>query len=128
MLGETDAPICYPNIPNLVFTLPRIAQVGISVAEAGKDNDKYRIVDVPYGAQNEWIDNRETVIELTYIFDKDNYLVGAAIYGSEAGTWIDFITLIINKKITAADLKSMIFAFPTNTYMLVNSLLPHLKK
>lgn len=128
LLGETDAPICYPNIPNLVFTLPRIAQVGISVAEAGKDNDKYRIVDVPYGAQNEWIDNRETDIELTYIFDKDNYLVGAAIYGSEAGTWIDFITLIINKKITAADLKSMIFAFPTNTYMLVNSLLPHLKK
>lgn len=128
LLGETDAPICYPNIPNLVFTLPRIAQVGVSAAEAEKNQDKYRIVDVPYGAQNEWIDNRETDIELTYIFDKDNYLVGAAIYGSEAGTWIDFITLIINKKITAADLKSMIFAFPTNTYMLVNSLLPHLKK
>lgn len=128
LLGETDAPICYPNIPNLVFTLPRIAQVGVSVAEAEKDNDKYRIIDVPYGVQNEWIDNRETDIELTYIFDKDNYLVGAAIYGSEAGTWIDFLTLIINKKITAADLKSMIFAFPTHTYMLVNSLLPHLKK
>ena len=128
LLGETDTPICYPNIPNLVFTLPRIAQVGVSAAEAENDPEKYRVVSVPYGAQNEWIDNRETDIELTYVFDREGYLVGAAIYGSDAGTWIDFLTLIINKKITAADLRSMIFAFPTHTYMLVNSLMPLLKK
>ena len=128
LLGETDEPICYPIIPNLVFTLPRIAQVGVTVEDAEKDSDNYHIVSVPWGVQNEWIDNRETDIELTYILDKDNYLVGAAIYGSEAGTWIDFLTLIINKKITATDLKSMIFAFPTNTYMLVNSLIPVLRK
>lgn len=128
LLGETDEPICYPPIPNLVFTLPRIAQVGVTISEAEKAPEKYRVVSVPYGAQNEWIDNRETDIELTYIFDLEDYLVGAAIYGSDAGTWIDFLTLIINKKITAADLRSMIFAFPTHTYMLVNSLLPLLKK
>ena len=128
LLGETDAPICYPNIPNLVFTLPRIAQVGVSVAEAENNTEKYRLESISYGAQNEWIDNRETEIELTYIFDKEDYLVGAAIYGSDAGTWIDFLTLIINKKITSTDLRSMIFAFPTHTYMLVNSLVPLLKK
>ncbi len=128
LLGETDAPISYPNVPNLVFTLPRIAQVGVSVADAEKDKENYHIVSVPYGIQNEWIDNRETDIELTYILDKENYLAGAAIYGSDAGTWIDFLTLIINKKVTAADLQSMIFAFPTHTYMLVNSLVPLLKK
>ena len=128
LLGESDAPICYPNIPNLVFTLPRIAQVGVTISEAENAPEQYRVVSVPYGVQNEWIDNRETDIELTYIFDKEDYLVGAAIYGSDAGIWIDFLTLIINKKITAADLRSMIFAFPTHTYMLVNSLLPFLKK
>lgn len=128
LLGESDAPICYPNIPNLVFTLPRIAQVGVTISEAEKTPELYRVISVPYGVQNEWIDNRETDIELTYIFDKEDYLVGAAIYGSDAGTWIDFLTLIINKKVTAADLRSMIFAFPTHTYMLVNSLLPLLKQ
>lgn len=128
LLGQTDVPICYPNVPNLVFTLPRIAQVGVSIAEAEKQPENYRIVSIPYGVQNEWIDNRETVIELTYIFDKEGYLAGAAIYGSDAGTWIDFLTLIINKKITAGDLRSMIFAFPTHTYMLVNSLVPLLKQ
>ena len=128
LLGETEAPICYPSIPNLVFTLPRIAQAGVTVAEAEKVPEQYRIVSVPYGAQNEWIDNRETDIELSYIIDKEGYLAGAAIYGSDAGTWIDFLTLIINKKITATELRGMIFAFPTHTYMLANSLAPLLKK
>ena len=49
-------------------------------------------------------------------------LAGAAIYGSEAGTWIDFLTLVINQKLTGADLRNMIFAFPTQTYMIVNIL------
>ncbi len=128
LLGETSEAICYPNVPNLVFTLPRIAQVGVTVDEAEKNSDDYRMVSIPYGAQNEWIDNRELDIDLTYIFDKEGYLVGAAIYGSEAGVWIDFLTLIINKRITASDLKNMIFAFPTHTYMLVNSLVPLLKQ
>ncbi len=36
LLGKSDAPIVYPAIPNLVFTLPRIAQVGITIDEAKK--------------------------------------------------------------------------------------------
>ena len=127
LLGETNAPICYPNIPNLVFTLPRIAQVGVTVSEAESAPDKYKVISIPYGQQQEWIDNRELDIDLTYIFDNDGYLAGTAIYGSEAGTWIDFLTLIINKKITATELRSMIFAFPTHTYMLVNTLTPLLR-
>lgn len=83
---------------------------------------------IPYGQQNEWVDNRETDIDITYVFDKEGYLVGAAIYGSEGGTWIDFLTLIINQKLTAFDFRKMIFAFPTQTYMLVSTLIPLLKQ
>lgn len=124
ILGLSDAPICYPAVPNLVFTLPRIAQVGVTVDEAKAAPDKYRMVEIPYGAQNEWVDNRELDVEMTYIFDKEGHLAGAALYGSEAGTWIDFLTLIINKKMTGVDLRSMIFAFPTQTYMIVSTLIP----
>ncbi len=124
ILGISDAPICYPAVPNLVFTLPRIAQVGVTVDEAKDHPDDYNIVEIPYGVQNEWVDNRELDIEMTYIFDKDGFLAGAALYGSEAGTWIDFLTLIINKKMTAQDLRSMIFAFPTQTYMIIATLIP----
>ena len=128
ILGVSDAPICYPVIPNLVFTLPRIAQVGVTVDEAEKAPEQYTVHSIPYGAANEWVDNRELDIELTLIVDREGCLAGAAIYGSEAGTWIDFLTLIINKKITGAELDSMIFAFPTQTFMLASTLTPLLKK
>lgn len=127
ILGISDAPICYPVIPNLVFTLPRIGQLGVTLEEAEKNPDKYVIHTIPYGMQNEWVDNRELDADLTYIVDREGSLAGAAIYGSEAGTWLDFLTLIINKNITSGELRNMIFAFPTQTYMIANTLIPILK-
>ena len=98
-----------------MFTLPRIAQAGVTVEEAEAAPACYRVVNIPYGAQNEWVNNRGLDAELTFIVDREGHLAGAAIYGSEAGTWIDFLTLVINTKLTGADLRPMIFAFPTQT-------------
>ncbi len=121
ILGDVS-PICYPVVPNLVFTLPRIAQVGVTLSEAEVHPDAFRIDEWHYGPQNEWVDNRELDIDLTLVLDNDGHLVGAAIYGSEAGTWIDFLTLVINAKLTGADIRKMVFAFPTQTYMLASHL------
>ena len=121
ILGDVS-PICYPVVPNLVFTLPRIAQVGVTLSEAEANADAYRIDEWHYGPQNEWVDNRELDIDMTLVLDNEGHLVGAAIYGSEAGTWIDFLTLVINAKLTGADIRKMIFAFPTQTYMLASHL------
>ena len=54
ILGD-PAPISYPVVPNLVFTLPRIAQVGVTLDEAKADPATYRVVELPYGPQNEWV-------------------------------------------------------------------------
>ena len=78
---------------------------------------------LPDGGLFKW--RKETCL---IIIDRDGFLAGAAIYGSEAGTWIDFLTLIINKKISGEELRNMIFAFPTQTYMLVSTLIPLMKK
>ena len=128
ILGISDAPIVYPPIPNLVFTLPRIAQVGVGVDEASLKSDEYKVVEVPFGQQNEWVNNREKDASMTFVFDKEDYLVGAALYTSEAAMMLDFITLIINEKMTALDLRQMIFAFPTQTYSLISVLVPLLKQ
>ena len=127
ILGLSDAPICYPVIPNLVFTLPRIAQVGVSVDVARADETQYRVVDVPFGQQNAWVNNREMESAMTFVFDSEGYLAGAALYTDEAAMMLDFLTLIINKKMTAMDLRQMIFAFPTQTYSLVSELIPMLR-
>lgn len=124
ILGKTTAPISYPVIPNLVFTLPRIAQVGVSVNEALAQPEKYRVAEIPFNFINEVIDNREFSASHTYIIDREGHLAGAAIYRAEAGTLIDFLTLIINAKLTGSDLQNMIFAFPTPTYSLLAALIP----
>ena len=128
ILGLSDAPIVYPPVPNLVFTLPRIGQVGVSIDEAKADEENYKVVNIPYGPQNDWVNNHETDADITFVFDKEGYLCGAAIYGSEAGTWLDYLTLIINKKMTAMDLRDMIMSFPTQTYVLWSLLIPNLKQ
>ena len=124
ILGLNSGPIRYPIIPNLVFTLPRIAQAGVTVEEAQAAPDKYRVVEVPYGQQNEWVNNRELDAEFTFIIDNDGRLAGAAAYGAEAAFMIDFLTLIIVNKMTAETLRQTIFAFPTQTYSLMSGLTP----
>ena len=97
-------------------------QAGVTLSEAEANADAYRIDEWHYGPFNEWVDNRELDINITLVLDNDGHLVGAAIYGAEAGTWIDFLALVINTKLTAADIRKMIFAFPTQTYMLASHL------
>ncbi len=128
MLLPIKPKIKYPVVPNLVFTLPRIAQVGVSVNEAESSPDLYRVEKVDLGKTMSWLNKNQTYEHITYIFDKKNYLVGAAILSDDAGTYIDVLTLIINLKVSARKLSKMIFAFPTQTYGLISSLVPLMLK
>lgn len=119
-------PIQYPAVPNLVFTLPRIAQTGVTVDEADAHPELYKKVSVPYGQAMLWLARNEADCDITFIFDREKHLAGAAVYGSEAGSWIDVLTLIINKKLSAQELSQMIFAFPTPTYGLISALIPQM--
>jgi glutathione reductase (NADPH) len=114
-LGKTTEPICYPAVPNLVFTFPRIAQVGVSLDEARKDS-KYRVVDIPYGQAFLFNTHNEASAKLAFIFDcESNLLVGAAAMGSDAGPWIDVLSLVIFNKMTREQFAYYIYAFPTTT-------------
>ena len=125
---NSDGPaINHPVIPNLVFTLPRIGQVGVTIDQAKAHPDRYKLVEIPWGEQHDWVNNHEQEAELALIFDREDYLVGAAAIFSQAGTWLDWLTPIIEKKMTAQDLNSMIMSFPTQTYMLWSTLTPLLR-
>ena len=75
-----------------------------------------------------WLNKAETDAHMTFIFDKANHLVGASVLSEDAGVYLDFLTLIINQKITAQNLSKMIFSFPTITYGLVGTLMPLMLK
>ena len=124
ILNPLNPAIDYPVVPNLVFTLPRIAQVGISRKEAEQNPNDYRIEELAIGQTMSWLNKNQQDEHITYIFDKKNHLVGATVYGDEAGSYIDVLTIIINQKLGAKELGRMIFSFPTPTYGLISTLIP----
>lgn len=120
ILGLNQEAIKYPAIPNLVYTFPRIAQVGVSVAEA-RENDAYRIVEIPFGQQLKFQTKLEDEAHVTLIINQNKELVGASLLGNEAGEMINLLTLMINQKVTAHELSQMIFAFPGTTSGLLSA-------
>lgn len=124
ILNPLNPAINYPVVPNLVFTLPRIAQVGVSRKEAEKSPGEYRVEELPIGQTMSWLNKNQRDEHITYIFDKKNHLVGAAVYSDDAGSYIDVLTIIINEKLGVKELGRMIFSFPTPTYGLVSTLIP----
>lgn len=125
ILGSSQ-PIMYPAVPNVVFTLPRIAAAGITVNQALKEPDKYHIAKVEYGKMLSFEYRNETDAEATVILDKDNYLAGAELYGDLAGEMINVVTMIINGKMTREMMMGTIWAFPTQTDGLTEMLAPML--
>ena len=124
-----NSKIKYPVVPNLVFTLPRIAAVGVSEEEAKKDENRYRIEKLPIGQNMAWLNKNQRNEHLTIVIDrKRKTIAGAAILSDDAGVYIDVLTLLINLKVTARKLSKMIFAFPTQTYGLISALIPLLLK
>lgn len=124
ILGVNPNPISYPAIPNLVFTLPRVSQVGVTLAQAQAEPDKYRVEVVEYGKRLLFEAKNEADAEFSFVFDGDGYLVGAAFYGQDAGVWADLATMVINRRMTATELGSMVFTFPTESQGLLSLLIP----
>lgn len=125
ILGLSSEPIYYPAIPNLVFTLPRISQVGVTLAEAEADPDRWRIETVDFGKRLLFEAKNESDAEFTFVFSQETGLLeGAAFYGQDAGVWADLAAIVINQKLTGRDLSQMIFTFPTASQAMLNLLMP----
>ncbi|WP_281164738.1 dihydrolipoyl dehydrogenase family protein [Liquorilactobacillus sicerae] len=126
--GRTTAPIQYPAIASVVFTLPRIAQVGVTSAQVAASPNDYQVVTIPYGARLRFQTKNEPTAEATLIFNREHYLVGASVYGDEAPELINFLTMIISQKLTLSKLNQAVFAFPSQTIGLLSMLSPYLKQ
>ena len=121
ILGD-DSSIVYPAIPSVVFTMPRLATVGITVAEAKTQPDIYRTQVLPFGQQLAFQYKRALDAEATLVFDQAGYLVGASLYGDDSEELVNLLTLIINGRYTATMLQQQIFAFPSASVGLLDLL------
>ena len=114
LTGKTSEPINYPTIPSIVFTSPKLAQVGITAAEARDSSANY---DVSVVDATKWFSYRrlnEPVSKAKIITDKESgQLVGATCMNNEADQLINYFSLLIDKKMKPADLSDIPFTYPT---------------
>ena len=104
----------YRGVPSIAFTIPPIAAVGLSEAVARDQNRRFRVnvERVPT-----WYTARR-LAELVYGFkvlieEESELILGAHLVGPHVDEVINIFALAIRNGITATQLKSTIFAYPT---------------
>lgn len=113
----------YRVVPSVAYTLPPIASVGLSEAEARASGGRVKVssAKVPgwYTARrmNESVYGYKTLVE-----QDSGKILGAHLVGPHADELINIFALAIRHGLKADDLKDMIFSYPTGasdiSYML----------
>jgi glutathione reductase (NADPH) len=104
----------YRGVPSVAFTIPPIAAVGLSEAEAHRAGLKFRIQTQ---RASDWFTARQAA-EPVYGFkvmveEGSERILGAHLVGPHADEVINLFALAIRHDLTADALKSTMFAYPT---------------
>jgi glutathione reductase (NADPH) len=104
----------YRGVPSVAFTLPPIAAVGLSEEAARKQAPKLRVNS---GKAKDWYTARrigEAVYGYkTLVEAESGRILGAHLVGPHADEVINIFGLAIRHNLTADDLKTTMFAYPT---------------
>lgn len=106
----------YSSIPNVIFTSPEIATVGIGEDEAKKEGLDIKVSKTPFSANGKALAMNESRGFTKLI--KDNTtgkIIGASIVGPDASSLISTLTTIINNGLTEDHINSTIFPHPTTS-------------
>jgi glutathione reductase (NADPH) len=105
----------YAGVPSVVFTLPPLASVGLTEADA---RDQGIEVTVRLEDTGNWYANRRVRepagMSKTLVDPATDRLLGAHLLGPHAGEVINLFALAVRHGLTATDLRHMIYAYPTH--------------
>lgn len=104
----------YRGVPSVAFTVPPIASVGIDEGAARRSGRRFR---VNAASTPDWFTARrmaERIHGHKVLIDEDSDLIlGAHLVGPHADEVINLFALAIRHGLTAADLRTTMFAYPT---------------
>jgi dihydrolipoyl dehydrogenase len=104
----------YRVVPSAIFTLPEVAQVGLSEEECKAQKLDYQVGRFAYQATSKAVCEGETAGSIKVIADsQDDKILGAAIVGAEASALISELALAMADDITVQTLGKVIHAHPT---------------
>ena len=120
--GDVE-PVDYTSIPRALYTVPPLASVGLTEAEARErglnpcvqrsDMSQWRTFDI--------IEARPLARAKVLLDSPGGNVLGAHLLCPQAGDLIHIFAMAIKFKIPASDLKSMVYAYPT-----LSSALPYM--
>lgn len=104
----------YKVMPTVVFTLPKLASVGLSEDEARKQKHNIRVNKFDTSDWYTYRRTNERYAMAKIIIDEDSdQILGAHLLSEEADELINHFATAIQFKLTTRDLKQMIYAYPT---------------
>ena len=112
--ADVPVPLTYDNIPEVIFTHPQIAKVGITEDTAVERGFKVSttslyIADTPYGLAN---NDTKGIIKLIKNADSEE-LLGGEIMAKDAGNMIQTLTIAIQAHMRAGDIINTYFPYLT---------------
>ncbi|WP_068781336.1 dihydrolipoyl dehydrogenase [Paenibacillus sp. GM2] len=110
----TAAHMDYEMVPNVIFTSPEIAEVGLNEDQARLLGRNIQVSKFPFQANGKALTMREGRGFIKLVKDLDsNKLIGASIIGPEASALISTLTIMIGSGIPEEEIAHTIFAHPT---------------
>ena len=109
-----DREMKYDCIPNVIFTVPEIASVGLTEKACVENKINIKISKFPFSANGKALTMGENRGFIKIIKDIDNdKIIGASLIGADAASLISTLTVIIKNNIKDKDIVDTIFAHPT---------------
>ena len=115
ILGGNPEPTNYAAVPRVTFTNPEVAAVGLTEAAArAADRDVVVAVKQLPATFRGWIHGVGNAGVVKLIVDRSaGVLIGATAVGPQGGEMLGLLSLAVHAKVPLAELRSMIYAFPT---------------
>jgi pyruvate/2-oxoglutarate dehydrogenase complex dihydrolipoamide dehydrogenase (E3) component len=111
ILGQEGPAADYRALPHVAFTDPEVGSVGMTEKQAREAGLDVQIgyTDLSKSARG-WIHGAEGFIKLVA---SDGILVGATSAGPSGGEVLSALVVAVHARVTIAQLRSMIYAYPT---------------
>jgi glutathione reductase (NADPH) len=116
ILNGNERTADYTGTPSVVFTIPALARVGLTEAEASEQGLKFT---VNHQQTSSWYSSRRTNEKHTgfkvLVEEGTDHILGAHLLGAHAGEVINMFVLAIRHNLTASDLKRTIYVHPAES-------------
>lgn len=112
--GNTLKKLTYANMPRCTYTVPEVASVGLSEAQAIDQGHKVKIGTFPMAANGKAIAYGEPVGFVKFVCDeKYNEILGVHMVGPHVTEMIHAAAAYIDQEITADEVARVVHAHPT---------------